>query len=189
MQSCREFSHGDRGDEDVMQQTYMNAFAHLAHFKRRSRCSTWLIRIAVREALMRKRRRGRIRPADDSVAALARVPSSTHDPERATATSELRGLLERAIDDLPTPYRLVYVLREIEGLSTAETAAALQLGVPVVKTRLHRARTKLETQLSALGGADSRSFPFMAPRCDAVVKAVLSKIRLPHASRGRNLLM
>jgi RNA polymerase sigma-70 factor, ECF subfamily len=105
-----------------------------------------------------------------------------------TATSELRGLLERAIDPANT-YRLVYVLREIEGLSTAETAAALQIGGQVVKTRLHRARTKLETQLSALGGADSRSVPFMAPRCDAVVKAVLSKIRLPHASRGRNLLI
>ena len=60
-----------------------------------------------------------------------------------TATSELRGLLERAIDDLPARYRLVYVLREIEGLSTAETAAALQIGGQVVKTRLHRARTKL----------------------------------------------
>jgi RNA polymerase sigma-70 factor (ECF subfamily) len=106
-----------------------------------------------------------------------------------TATSELCGLLERTIDDLPARYRLVYVLREIEGLSTAETAVALQIGGQVVKTRLHRARTKLETQLSALGGADSRSVPFMAPRCDAVVKAVLSKIRLPHASRGRNLLI
>jgi RNA polymerase sigma-70 factor, ECF subfamily len=101
-----------------------------------------------------------------------------------TATSELRGLLERAIDDLPAGYRLVYVLREIEGLSTAETAAALQIGGQVVKTRLHRARTMLERQLRVRGGAEPRSFPFMAPRCDAVVKAVLSKIRLPHLSQG-----
>jgi RNA polymerase sigma-70 factor, ECF subfamily len=139
---------------------------------------------AVREALMRKRRRDRIRPADDNVAALARVPSSAHDPERATATSELRGLLEQAIDDLPARYRLVYVLREIEGLSTAETAAALQIGGQVVKTRLHRAKTMLEWQLRVLGGAGPRSFPFMAPRCDAVVKAVLAKIRLPYPSQG-----
>jgi RNA polymerase sigma-70 factor (ECF subfamily) len=101
-----------------------------------------------------------------------------------TATSELRGLLERAIDDLPAGYRLVYVLREIEGLSTAETAAALQIGGQVVKTRLHRARTMLERQLRVRGGAEPRSVPFMAPRCDAVVKAVLSKIRLPHLSQG-----
>jgi DNA-directed RNA polymerase specialized sigma24 family protein len=76
-----------------------------------------------------------------------------------TATSELRGLLERAIDDLPAGYRLVYVLREIEGLSTAETAAALQIGGQVVKTRLHRARTKLKRN-SAHSAARTRGrFP------------------------------
>jgi RNA polymerase sigma-70 factor, ECF subfamily len=163
--------------EDVMQQTYMNAFVHLDQFEGRSRFSTWLIRIGVREALMRKRR-DRIRPAHDQVVALERLPSLAQDPEQAAAASELRDLLERAIDELPTRYRLVYVLRELEGLSTAETAAALQLGIEAVKTRLHRARTMLETRLGMLGGAVRSAFPFLAPRCDAVVTAVLSKIRL-----------
>jgi RNA polymerase sigma-70 factor, ECF subfamily len=105
-----------------------------------------------------------------------------------TATSELRGLLERAIDDLPTPYRLVYVLREIEGLSTAETAAASARvrGENAFASSENEARNATQRTRR---GADSRSFPFMAPRCDAVVKAVLSKIRLPHASRGRNLVI
>jgi RNA polymerase sigma-70 factor, ECF subfamily len=169
-----------------MQQTYMNAFAHLAQFKRRSKFSTWLIRIAVREALMRKRRRGRIRSADDNAAsrprnslvAVARSGSCVDD-----------GTRERAIDDLPAGYRLVYVLREIEGLNTAETAAALQIGGSGGENAFASSENEARnaTQRTRRDGLEIVSF--MAPRSDAVVKAVLSKIRLPHASRGRNLLM
>jgi RNA polymerase sigma-70 factor (ECF subfamily) len=83
----------------------------------------------------------------------------------------------------------VYVLREIEGLSTAETAAALQIGGQVVKTRLHRAKTMLERQLRVLGGAKPRSFPFIAPRCDAVVKACLGENTPAAPIRGCVLLI
>ena len=99
------------------------------------------------------------------------------DPEREANNAELRRLLERAIDDLPETYRTVFVLREVEGLSTATTAECLGVSEEVVKTRLLRARTRLREGLYERAGAvASDAFTFGAERCDRIVAAVLSRL-------------
>ena len=100
------------------------------------------------------------------------------DPERQAYASELGRALESAVDALPEAYRTVFMLREVEGLSTSETAAGLDLGEEAVKTRLHRARAMLRRAITdQLGAAASAAFHFHAVRCDRVVSAVLSEIR------------
>src|SRR5205814_6207491 len=121
--------------EDVMQQAYVNAYAHLRQFDRRAAFATWLTRIAVHEALARARRQGRYQPLDEEFApksAMA-VPNA-FDPERQAIARELGGFVEAAIDRLPDGGREVFVLREVEGLDTAETAASLGITEDAVKT-------------------------------------------------------
>ena len=102
------------------------------------------------------------------------------DPERQAYAGELRQALEAAVDALPENYRLVFMLRDVEGLSTSEAGAGLGLGDEAVTTRLHRARVMIRRGLTArLGPAATGTFAFEAPRCDRVVAAVLA--RLPHA--------
>jgi RNA polymerase sigma-70 factor (ECF subfamily) len=108
---------------------------------------------------------------------MAMVGSSPLDPERQTFTGELRELLESAIDTLPGGAREVFVLREVEGLSTAETAASLGVSEDVVKTRLSRARAALRRALfERTGAAAPDAFRFHRPRCDRVVARVLARI-------------
>ena len=102
------------------------------------------------------------------------------DPEQAALTGEMRKVLERAIEALPETYRSVFVLREIEDLSTAETAECLDLTEETVKTRLHRARALLKRDILARAGASaSAAFPFLGARCDRMVAAVLARIGRP----------
>jgi RNA polymerase sigma-70 factor, ECF subfamily len=161
--------------EDVMQQAYINAFTHLHQFEERSRFSTWLTRIAVNEAIGRRQRMHQAaHPPGDEVAA-ATSPQPT--PEHLAYAGELQRLLEEAVDGLPDGYRAVFMLRDIEGLSTSETGEALELGDEAVKTRLHRARAMLRSAVaSRIGDAAASAFRFHAPRCDRVVAAVLSHI-------------
>lgn len=171
----------DEGEvEDVMQQAYVNAYAHLRQFDHRSQFSTWLTRIAVHEALARARRRGRFTSLDPDhppgLTAVAPTPS-TPDPERLAFSRELGALLELAIDRLPAGAREVFILRQVDGMSTAEVAAALDVTEAVVKTRLSRARAALRRELSAqVEAAASNSFRFLRPRCDRVVAAVMARI-------------
>ena len=161
--------------EDVMQQTYINAFTHLHQFEERSRFSTWLTRIAVNEAIGRRQRMHQAAPAtgDEVETATSQQPT----PEHLAYAGELQRLLEEAVDGLPDAYRAVFMLRDIEGLSTSETGEALELGDEAVKTRLHRARAMLRRAVaSQIGGAAASAFRFHAPRCDRVVAAVLSRI-------------
>jgi RNA polymerase sigma-70 factor (ECF subfamily) len=165
--------------EDVMQQTYVNAFAHLRQFNGSARFSTWLTRIAIHEALARVRRLGRRevfdadRPAGESV-----MSSNTVDsPERLAFAGELRSLLERAIDGLPEGTREVFVLRAVEGLTTSEVADCLGLSEDAVKTRLSRGRALLRRLLMERTGASApEAFRFYRPRCDRVVAQVLERI-------------
>jgi RNA polymerase sigma-70 factor (ECF subfamily) len=165
--------------EDVMQQTYVNAFAHLRQFNGSARFSTWLTRIAIHEALARVRRLGRRevfdadRPAGESV-----MSSNTVDsPERLAFAGELRCLLERAIDGLPEGTREVFVLRAVEGLTTSEVADCLGLSEDAVKTRLSRGRALLRRLLMERTGASApEAFRFYRPRCDRVVAQVLERI-------------
>lgn len=168
--------------EDVMQQAYLNAYTHLQQFADRARFSTWLTRIAVNEALGRLRRRRRVQEVDvSSETEGTGVPLKSHapDPEQLARSGELRRLLEGAIDALPRPARAAFVLREVEGLSTAEAAESLGVSEDVVKTRLHRARRQLRQDLFDRAGIVRQdAFAFHASRCDRVVAAVLARLRL-----------
>lgn len=166
--------------EDIMQQAYVNAYSHLRQFDGRALFSTWLTRIAVHEALARARRRGRYTTMDsenDSSLEYPSPASSTPDPERLAFSSELGALMESAIDRLPDGAREVFMLRQVEGMDTAEVAEALGISEAVVKTRLSRARAALRRDLyDHAQGAASNTFRFLRPRCDRVVAAVLARI-------------
>jgi RNA polymerase sigma-70 factor, ECF subfamily len=164
--------------EDVMQQAYINAFVHLGQFEARSQFSTWLTRIAIHEALSRRRKlHGPGGAQDLEEPDMDRFATGQPDPERQTYGRELGRLLETAVDTLPDAYRAVFMLREIEGLSTSETAEAMELREEAVKTRLHRARAMVRREITgALGGAAATAFQFHAVRCDRVVRAVFAEI-------------
>lgn len=177
--AARAIVRDEREAEDVMQQAYVNAFTNLRQFRGQAQLATWLTRITINEALARVRRRGRYEPFDEDADNVERFIGSTAepDPEQQTFTGELRHLLEWAIDTLPDGAREVFVLREVEGLSTAETAASLGVSDDVVKTRLSRARAALRRSLLARAGASAPdAFRFYRPRCDRVVAAVLARI-------------
>jgi RNA polymerase sigma-70 factor, ECF subfamily len=177
--AARAIVRDDREAEDVMQQAYVNAYAHLRQFDGRAKFSTWLTRIAVNEALARARKQGRYEPFDEQTPAAGDVFMSRQqaDPERQAFTRELGSLLESAVDSLPDGAREVFMLREIEGLSTAETAACLGVSEDVIKTRLSRARAALRRDLFERAGlAASNAFTFERPRCDRIVAAVMERI-------------
>jgi RNA polymerase sigma-70 factor (ECF subfamily) len=166
--------------EDIMQQAYVNAFLHLGQFEARSQFATWLTRIALHEAFARRRRARPMIPvdADDQETRMPTLTSQGPDPERQAYGGELRRLLENSVDGLPEAYRVVFVLRDIEGLSTAEAAEGLEIGEEAVKTRLHRARAMLRRDLyQRAGGATAAAFHFHLSRCDRVVSAVMASIR------------
>jgi RNA polymerase sigma-70 factor (ECF subfamily) len=181
--AARAILRDEREAEDVMQQAYVNAYAHLTQFDGRAQFSTWLTRIAVHEALARARRRGRYQQLDDEDLGNVEPFMTTDrpaDPERQAFGRELAGLLEAAVDTLPDGNREVFMLREIEGLSTAETADCLGVSADVVKTRLSRARAALRRELFERAGlAAGTAFTFQRPRCDRIVAAVLARIAGP----------
>jgi RNA polymerase sigma-70 factor (ECF subfamily) len=178
---ARSILANDAEAEDVMQESYVRAYAHLDQFAGRSAFSTWLTKIAVYEALARSRRSSRFDSVEgDPVAddqGVAAFASENRDPERQMFDQEVKTLLEASIDQLPRDYRSVFALREIEGLDTAETAECLGVSEEVVKTRLHRARALIRQDLYRRAGATSASaFQFHLSRCDRVVDSVLEKI-------------
>jgi RNA polymerase sigma-70 factor (ECF subfamily) len=165
--------------EDVMQQTYVAAYSHLGQFAGRARFSTWLTKIAVHEALARVRRRGREASLDADAdgwqegAAMHVLQSEGPSPEEQAQAEQTRQLLESAIDALPEIYRTVFVLREVEGLDTAETAGCLGIREDAVKTRLSRARALLREELfERTGASGSSAFSFHLSRCDRMVASV-----------------
>jgi RNA polymerase sigma-70 factor (ECF subfamily) len=166
--------------EDVMQESYVRAYVHLGQFAGEAKFSTWLTRIAVHEALGRMTRKKRmVQPAegDEPGYRIDEVRSGEPDPETQTSEAEARKLLEQAIDSLPDGYRAVFVMREVEGLSTAETARCLDLNEENVKVRLHRSRRMLRSALYQRAQiATANAFQFLGPRCDAVVAAVLRRL-------------
>lgn len=175
----------NEGDvEDVMQQAYVNAFLHLDQFEERSQFSTWLTRIAVNESFARLRQSRAGHAALDADDEGPHVTAGQPDPERLAYARELRSLIEQAIDALPAGYRLVFMLREIEGLSTSETSEGLGVRNDVIKTRLHRARAMLQRyvaeRLGDNGGAGI--YRFLVPRCNRMVTAVFNRLALVTAA-------
>jgi RNA polymerase sigma-70 factor (ECF subfamily) len=139
--------------EDAMQDAFMKAYSHLGTFEEGSRFYTWLVRIAANEALMRlRKRRPNVFSLDEPIGGEEEaVPRDIQDwgpsPEQRYARSEMREILNQVIDELEADFRVVLVLRDIEELSTEETAATLGISVPAVKSRLLRARLKLRKKL------------------------------------------
>lgn len=177
---ARAIVRDDGEAEDVMQAAYVRAYEHLGQFAGRAPFSAWLTRIAVHEALLRLRKRSRIDQLEDSEivgGAGLNMAETSPDPEQITTRAELRQLLEEAILDLPEQYRAVLMLRDVEELSTAETADALSLTEENVKVRLHRGHGMVRSWLLARVGANAKdAFPFMGLRCDRVVRNVLAKV-------------
>jgi RNA polymerase sigma-70 factor (ECF subfamily) len=142
--------------EDVLQETFLKAYEHLPEFHGDSKFYTWIVRIAVNEALMKLRKRKwdktvwldePINTGEDSVA--REIAVWEDNPEQRYSKEELHDILDKAVNGLAPPYRTVFVLRDMEGLSTEETAEALELSVPAVKSRLLRARLQLRDKLTA----------------------------------------
>ena len=166
--------------EEAVQAGYLKAFAAMDSFAGRSSLSTWLTRIVVNEALMRRRAALRQRAHLEAEGVMILDKYREADPETPDAVfarEQLRLLLERAVADLPQAFRTVFVLRQVEGLSVEETAEALGLAAATVKTRLLRARRKLQAALApdvrtALDG----SFPFAGADCAALTERVLAAL-------------
>lgn len=176
---ARAVLRDDAEAEDVAQDAWVRAFTHLDQFEGRARFSTWLTRIALHEAWARARRGARFESIDarSGEGAPMNVTSTGRDPERSASDRELASVLETAIEALPETYRSVFVLREIEDLSTSETAECLELREETVKTRLHRARGLLRRALlERVGEATAASYAFAGARCDRMVANVLGRI-------------
>jgi RNA polymerase sigma-70 factor (ECF subfamily) len=173
--------------EECVQAAYLAAFAAIGSFEGRSALSTWLTRIVVNEALGRRRAEERRRRhlegkgvavLDDYREALMRG-SEADAPDVTVAREQIRKLLEQAVAGLPDVFRTVFVLREIEGLSSEDTAAILDVPVATVKTRLFRGRRKLQQMLAPeLGTALSGTFPFAGSDCAALTERVLKALEL-----------
>lgn len=171
--------------EDVVQEAYVHGYEKLASFRGEASLATWLTRIALNEAYGRLRRRRDSVDIDDidlsaSVAAqLIAFPGHVlgDDPAEEAARTQMRRLLEQAVDALPEAFRLVYLLRDVEGCSVEETALALALRPETVKTRLHRARRQLRDALAnRLSMAQGEAFSFMGARCVRMTEAVMARI-------------
>ena len=172
--AARAVLRDDAEAEDVAQEAWVRAYQHLREFEGRALFSTWITRIAFHEALARSRRARRLAgPAAENAVTESPAP----DPEREASDREIRTRIEAAVEGLPASYRVVFVLREVEELSTRETAQSLEVSEDVVKTRLHRARAMLRQDLLGRAGTGpSGIFPFLGARCDRMVASVLSRI-------------
>ena len=175
----------DNGEaEDVVQEAYVRAFAHLDGFRGDSTLATWLSRIVINEALGRLRKWRRAAATDDRCRQAQIIPfplnAGTDDPERTMAQRQILQLVERATDSLPDVYRTVFVARVIEGLSMEETASLLGVRPETVKTRLHRARALVRKQLEEqIGPVLLDAFPFAGRRCERLTAAVMKRLGFP----------
>jgi RNA polymerase sigma-70 factor, ECF subfamily len=170
----------DSEAEDVVQDAWVRAWAHLDQWEGRASFSTWLCRIALHEAWARRRRAGRVEPLEferGGERSMREPTAPDAGGEGDVYGSEVRSLLEEAVESLPENYRTVFVLRQMEELSTQETARCLEISEDAVKVRLHRARAALQRELLERAGPGIRdSFPFLGARCDRMVATVMARI-------------
>lgn len=185
---ARGFVRDDAEAEDVVQETYVRAFTNLDAFRGEASIFTWLTRIVINEA------NGRLRKQKDKVgldaveAAQCRgahvimfpQTDASMTPELDVARTQVRHVLEQAIDELPDDFRVVFVMRDVEGCSIAETAAALNVREETIKTRLHRARRLLRAAISErLASSVAEAFMFMGARCERMSDKVLAALPEP----------
>jgi RNA polymerase sigma-70 factor (ECF subfamily) len=170
----------DNEAEDAVQEAYLSAYAHLGQFAGQAQFSTWLTRIAINEALARRRQRVRGPELDFKEEDDAMESVSDRNPEDEASRREMRRMLEAAIDELPDIYRIVFVMRELEQMSTAETASALEIAEEATKVRLHRAKGLLRDAMSTrMQVSFAEAYPFLGPRCDRIVGAVMKALASP----------
>jgi RNA polymerase sigma-70 factor (ECF subfamily) len=176
---ARAILRDDSKAEDVMQDAYVRAYEHLEQFANRAPFSTWLTRIAIHEALARVRQRNRTQQMNNfehEGEFVMNLAEPSLDPEQTASKTELGHLLEEAVLALPEHLRSVIMLRDVEELSTLETAEALEITEENVKVRLHRGRALVRGWLFQRVGARPKDvFPFMGARCDRVVQKVLER--------------
>jgi RNA polymerase sigma-70 factor (ECF subfamily) len=170
--------------EDVLQDAWVRAFEHLEQFENRASFATWITKIALYESLARVRKAKRFTTFEEGGG--EKMPmdrSNAANPEEQTLRNELSQALRSAVDRLPETYRSVFVLRDVEGMSTAETGQCLDLSTEAVKTRLHRSRAMLRRDLQAkFGRLTAELHPFLGHKCDRTVARVMDRIqRVGHA--------
>jgi RNA polymerase sigma-70 factor (ECF subfamily) len=179
----------DAEAEDVVQEAYVKGFQNLRSFRGDSTLATWLTRIALNEALSRRRRRRPMVDFNDldtfdeqREARVLIFPGARADsnPETETSRVQIRRLLEQAVDGLPEAFRVVFVMRDIEQMTIEETASQLEIRPETVKTRLHRARRLLREALQAkLGSVLDDAYAFDGTRCERMTDVVLQRLHLP----------
>jgi RNA polymerase sigma-70 factor (ECF subfamily) len=172
-----------------MQDAYVRAFQYLGQFAGRSKFSTWLTRIAVHEALARAHKAKRFEEWDDMnenmQGEIGAAPLKLN-PEFETASVEMNKILEQAIESLPEQYRTVVMMRDVEEMTTAETAECLSLTEDNVKIRLHRAHGMLRKELyQSARISEANAFPFHAPRCDRIVTNVFARLATLETPQSR----
>jgi RNA polymerase sigma-70 factor, ECF subfamily len=152
---ARNITNNDEDSEDVLQETFMKAYKHMDGFQGNSKFYTWLVRIAMNEALMklRKRKTGKLVSLDEELSTgddtiVREIAVWEGNPEDRYSQEEMRELLDKTVASLPEGFRTVFVLRDVEELSTEETADLLGLSIPAVKSRLLRARLQLREKLT-----------------------------------------
>jgi RNA polymerase sigma-70 factor (ECF subfamily) len=194
---ARAILKDDADAEDILQEAYLAAYRNIADFRADAKLSTWLTRIVINQALMRlrsRRRDGIVFPfvdrnghetdADDPVW----LDEQGESPEQSATRADIRRLLERRIDHLPVAFRMVFVLREVEGRSVDETAACLSIPAATVRSRSFRARALLRESLARdLDAETGDVFSFGGERCDRVVAAVLARCEARTAAASPHL--
>ncbi|MER8582003.1 RNA polymerase sigma factor [Mesorhizobium sp. M1423] len=178
---ARGVVRNDSEAEDIVQEAYVRAFAHLEAFRGDASLATWLSRIVINEALGRLRKRRRmVAIPENPQAEIIRFPlNPSDDPERTMAQRQILELVELATDSLPDVYRLVFVARVIEGLSIEETGELLGVRPETIKTRLHRARALVRKALDdQIGPVLLDAFPFAGRRCERLTNAVMQRLGL-----------
>jgi RNA polymerase sigma-70 factor (ECF subfamily) len=182
---ARSVVRDDSEAEDVLQESYLRAFRAIGGFRGEADILTWLTRIVVNEARGRLRKRRptvaveQIERAQEAGAAILAFPAPPgfDSPEAAAESAHLRRMIEAAIDDLPEPFRLVFILRDVDGRSIEETAAALGIPAATVKTRLHRARRLMRAAIDdRLRATIAEAFSFLGPACARITAAVLARL-------------
>ena len=182
---ARSIARDESEAEDVLQESYLHAFTGLQAFRGESSLLTWLTRIVINEANGRLRKRRNLVGVEQIEAAQARgadvimfpFGETTMTPEQDVARMQIRRLLESAIDDLPDGFRVVFVMRDIEDCSVAETAESLGIPEETVKTRLFRARRLLRSALNdKIAATVHDAFPFLGQRCERITEAVLARL-------------
>lgn len=183
--TARAILRDDAEAEDAVQEAYLQAYKALGTFRNEAKLATWLVRITANQALMRRRKRIRraevvpMEPVTGEIGDYGRDESvdDEHGPDVSTLRGELRHLIEARIDRLPDAYRTVFVLRALEELSVEETAVALDIPAPTVRSRFFRARSLLREGLARdIDLTLEDAFGFAGERCDRIVANVLATI-------------